>query len=248
MTAREKAEATAVSAEPAREKRGVSWRGIAQLVIGLGALALVVMKSDARGLAEAIRNTRVALLPLAVVASFLVTLLMAYRWGVILKVRGYRFDVRHLFAYYLMGNFFTNFVPGGSLSGDVVRLIFISREARDKAFILSTLVYERLIGMFTLLLVGLIATLASRNYVQTDPALYLTEAILGMAFIAIAMMMSEWVSSRMARLIETLSARFKIERTGRAAARTILAISELRRSKGLLARTVAVSVVVRVVW
>jgi uncharacterized protein (TIRG00374 family) len=249
MTTHGKAKATGGrAAEPAPARRGLSLRGILQLAVGVGALALVILKSDAQGIAEALRNTRAAYLPLAVLASFLVTWLMAYRWSVILAARGFRFRVRRLFAYYLIGSFFTNFVPGGSLSGDLARLIYIDREVRDKAFVLSTLVYERLVGMFTLLLVGLAATLISRRYVQTDPAVYLVEAILALAFIAIAALMSEAVSTRIARLVESVSAKFKVRRIGEAAARTILAISGLRRHKGLLARTVLISALIRVVW
>jgi uncharacterized membrane protein YbhN (UPF0104 family) len=45
-----------------------------------------------------------------------------------------------------------------------------------------------------------------------------------------------------------LSARLKAERVGRAAARTLEAISELRRFRWMLFRTIALSVAIRVVW
>ena len=54
-------------------RRRLNLRGLVQAIIGIGALALVVMRSDAHGLIEALRNTRVVYLPLAVGASFAVT-------------------------------------------------------------------------------------------------------------------------------------------------------------------------------
>ncbi|HTF37632.1 MAG TPA: lysylphosphatidylglycerol synthase transmembrane domain-containing protein [Blastocatellia bacterium] len=233
-------------------RRGLNLRGLAQAVIGIGALALVVMRSDAHGLIEALRNTRVAYLPLAVAASFAVTWLMAYRWGAILNARGLHFKTRRLFVYYLIGIFFTSFVPGGGVSGDVARLIYVDREVRDKALVLSTLVYERLVGVFTLLLIGLAATLMTGAGGQTDPRsndmIYASEAILAFAFIAIATLMSGYVSSRLARLIRATGRRIRIARVAEAAARTLESISELRRDGALLLRTSMLSVLIRIVW
>jgi uncharacterized membrane protein YbhN (UPF0104 family) len=153
-----------------------------------------------------------------------------------------------LFVYYLIGAFFTNFVPGGSASGDVARLVFVDRDIRDKSFVLSTLIYERMVGAFTLLLIGLIATLSSRAFDQYAGTVYFAEAVIGLGLIAAATLMSDYVSSRVAQLIRMAGTRFKVERLGEAAARTLEAISELRSHHGMLARTVAISLAVRIVW
>ena len=229
-------------------RRGVNLRGLAQAIIGIGAIALVVMKSDAHGLIEALRNTRVAYLPIAVAASFVVMWLMAYRWRAILAARGLYFKTRRLFVYYLIGAFFTSFVPGGGVSGDVARLIYVDREAHNKALVLSTLVYERLIGVFTLLLIGLAATLMTRAGGQTDPMIYASEAILTLAFIVTATLMSGYFSSRLARLIRAIGRRIRMVRAAEAAARTLESLSELRRDGALLLRTSIISVLIRIVW
>src|SRR5438128_12307448 len=100
----------------------VNLAGLAQALIGISALALVVIKSDSHGLSEAIKNTRVGYLPLAVAASFAVTWLMAYRWNLILSARDRSFKTRRLFVDYLIGIFFTNYVAGAVVGGDVERL------------------------------------------------------------------------------------------------------------------------------
>jgi glycosyltransferase 2 family protein len=228
-------------------RRGVNLRGLAQLVIGVGALALVIARSDVNSLREVIRSTRVAYLPLAVAASFAVTWLMAWRWQAILAVRGHRFKTYRLFAVYLIGIFFMNFIPGGGVSGDVARLIYVDREVRDKAFVLSTLVYERLVGGFVILLLGLIASVASHSYAQTNRVVA-SEVVLGVAFVAAAMLMSEAVSSRLSRGCRRVGARLKLDRFGQAAARTLEAISELRLHRRMVLRTLCLSVLVRVVW
>jgi len=234
--------------EPARSRRSGNLRGLAQAFIGIAALALVIIKSDAQALLEALRNTRLALLPLAVIASFVVTWLMAYRWRAILSGRGLSIKTQRLFLFYLIGIFFTSFVPGGGVSGDVARLIYVDREVRDKALVLSTLVYERLIGVFTLLLIGLSATLMTRAYGQTDRVIYVSEGILAAAFIIIAALMSSYISSWLAHVIRKIGHRLRMVRVAEAAARTLESISVLRRDSGLLLRTSILSVLIRIVW
>ncbi len=232
----------------ATSHRRLNLRGLLQAFVGIGALALVVMKSDRRGLVEALRNTRVAYLPAAVGASFVVTWLMSYRWRAILAARGAHLKTRRLFVFYLISSFVMSFIPGGGVSGDLARLIYVDREVRDKSLVLSTLVYERLIGVFTLLLIGLGATLMTRAYGQTDQMIYLSEAFLTLAFIAIATLITGYVSTRISRLIRAVGRRLRIIRIAEAAARTLESISELRRDRALLFRTLVISVLIRIVW
>ncbi|HWP43046.1 MAG TPA: lysylphosphatidylglycerol synthase transmembrane domain-containing protein [Blastocatellia bacterium] len=223
-------------------------RPLAQVVIGVGALVLVLYKSDARGLVEAFKTTRLSLMPLALLATVAVQWLMAYRWAVILGVKFPQVRTHRLFVYYLIAAFFSNFVPGGAVTADVTRLVYAGRETGDRPFILSTLVYERVVGMFTLLMFGLGAMLASRTYRPSDGWFYVGEAVLGLGFLASAALMSDYVASRLIRLCRRLGARLGLDRIGEAAARTLEAISWLRRYKLIFVATVALSVLVRLVW
>jgi glycosyltransferase 2 family protein len=230
------------------KSRNLNWRGVIQVLVGVGALALLIIKSDTRGLLEAIKATKISYLPLVVLATACVTYLMAYRWGVILGVRGHKIKTHRLFVYYLIGIFFMNFVPGGGISGDVARLFFADREVRDKPFVLSSLIYERLVGLFTLLLLGLAATVASRGSLPEGRIFYFGEAVLALALLAATALMSEAISSRLGRLAKWFGAKIKMAKFGVAAARTLEAVSELRKHKRMLLATVLLSVLIRVVW
>jgi uncharacterized protein (TIRG00374 family) len=230
------------------KQRGLNWRGIIQVLIGVGALALLIYKSDARALLDAIKTTQIALLPLAVLATICVNYLMAYRWGVILNIRGHKVKTYRLFIYYLIGIFFTNFVPGGGISGDVARMIYADRDVHDKPFVLSTIIYERLVALFMLLLLGFVATVASRGDLPEGRVFYLGEALLAAALLASASLMSEYLSSRLVRLLHWFGARFGLERFSSAAARTLEAVTELRKQKRMLAMTLMLSVLIRVFW
>ena len=229
-------------------KRGIKLRGLLQVCVGIGALALLIYKSDTRNLLEAIKITRIGLLPFAVLATVCVNWLMAYRWGVILHTRKHHIRTARLFRYYLIGIFFMNFVPGGGISGDVARLVYADREVRDKPFVLSSLLYERLVGLFVLLLLGFIATLASRGQLPESRTFYVGEAVLALALLASMALMSEYLSAKLAKLARYCGVKFKLERVGSAIARTLEAVSGLRRHKQMLVYTILLSILIRLVW
>jgi uncharacterized protein (TIRG00374 family) len=248
MSDRDNRASAAAEGRGDKSRRGLNLRALLQVIIGVGALGLVLIKSDARVLVDAFKTTRISLLPLALIAAVAVQWLMAYRWAVILRVRFPQIRTCRLFVYYLIATFFSNFVPGGAVTADVTRLVYAGREIGDRPFILSTLVYERLVGMFTLLMFGLGAALASRTYRPSEGWFYLGEAVLGLGFVASATLMSETISSRLSRLCRWAGEKLKLARLGEAAALTLEAISGLRQHKTMFFATVFLSVLMRVVW
>jgi glycosyltransferase 2 family protein len=223
-------------------------RAFAQVGIGVGALALVIAKSDAHALVAALKGTRISFLPLAVLATVATIWLMAYRWGLILESRGHRIRTGRLFGYYLVSNFFSNFVPGGAVTADVTRLICAARDVGDRPVVVSTLVYERLIGMFTLLMLGLGATLVGRVFRLDGTVLYIGEAFLAVAFAGSAMLMSRRISGRLGRLSRWLGNKLKLKNLGDAGARTLEAIADMRWHKRVALSTLVISVLMRIVW
>src|SRR5215470_9904088 len=128
--------------------RSRSLRAVLQIILGAGALVWLIARSDRHALLEAAGSARIGYLPLAILTTLVVYWLMAYRWRLMLAVRGHRMNVSSLFAYFLISIFFNNFIPGGNVSGDVVRFIYVDRVIHDKPFVLSTLVYEKFTGLF----------------------------------------------------------------------------------------------------
>jgi uncharacterized protein (TIRG00374 family) len=226
-----------------------SWlKGAAQAAIGAAALAYIISKSDSHELVEALKTTRLAYIPLAVATTAVVYWLMAYRWKVILAARGYRPATSRLFIYYLIGSFFSNFVPGGSVSTDVVRLLYVNRDVRDRAYVVTTLLYDRFIGMFVLLLVGMVAAIASRGYLPAGVLLYMIEAVFVVAVLISLFLMSEYLAGRLSALALYAGRLVGLEKLGEGAARVLDAMAEVRGRTDIIVRTLAVSLLMRVAW
>jgi uncharacterized protein (TIRG00374 family) len=233
---------------PSGSKLGAALKGAAQAVIGAAALIYIVSKSDSHHLWEALRTARLWYMPLGIGTTLIVYWLMAYRWRLILAARGYRPAIRSLFVYYLIGSFFSNFVPGGSVSTDVVRMLYVNREVRDRAYVVTTLLYDRFLGMFVLLLVGMIAAIASRSYLPAGMLRYCMEAVFIVAVLILLFLMSEYLAGRLSAFALYIGRLIGLEGLARGAARVLDAMSEVRGRTDIILQTLGVSLLTRIAW
>ncbi|MHB1319438.1 MAG: lysylphosphatidylglycerol synthase transmembrane domain-containing protein, partial [Anaerolineae bacterium] len=77
------------------------------------------------------------------------------RWRALLHGLGLRPPFLLLLKLYLVGGFFNSFLPSG-FGGDVVRVLELGRDAEDRAAALGTVVVDRLTGILSLLVLGLV--------------------------------------------------------------------------------------------
>lgn len=129
---------------------------IARLGIGLALLAYLV-ESGAIGFRPLARL--VTAWPFAVAAGvlFLCDLtVMALRLSLLFRPHALRLSPGSAFRLTLVGQFFTAFLPGGA-GGDVVKLYYATRENRGRRTeIVTILLFDRAVGMFSLLLLSLL--------------------------------------------------------------------------------------------
>jgi len=226
-----------------------SWlKGAAQIVLGAAALVYIVLRSDSHELVRALRATRLWYMPLAVATTLVVYWLMAYRWKVILAARQYRPRTSSLLVYYLIGSFFGNFVPGGSVSTDVVRLLYVDREVRDRAYVVTTLLYDRFLGMFVLLLVGLVAAIASRAYLPAGVLVYCIEGVFIVAVLISFFLMSEYLAGRLSALTLYVGKAVRLPGLARGVARVLDGMSEVRGRTDIILKTLGLSLLMRIAW
>src|SRR5262249_19623503 len=223
-------------------------KGAAQVVIGAAALVYILSKSGSHELLGALKTTRLWYMPLAIGTTLIVYWLMAYRWRLILAARGYRPALWSLFIYYLIGSFFSNFVPGGSVSTDVVRMLYVSREVRDRAYVVTTLLYDRFLGMFLLLLVGIVVAFARRPYLAVGLLLYCIEAVFIAAVLISLFLMSEYLAGRLSALALYVGRLVRLEGVAQGAARVLDGMSEVRGRTDIILRTLGVSLLMRIAW
>ena len=76
--------------------------------------------------------------------------LRTYRWQILLKIKGIKASNIYLYKSYLVGIFFSNFLPS-IVGGDAVRIYDIWRLEPNKSISVSTVVVDRILGFIVLI-------------------------------------------------------------------------------------------------
>ncbi len=93
------------------------------------------------------------LLLAALAALMLAIFIQSARWGGLLAVQGICIKLFDLFRMTMIGSFFTLVVPGG-VGGDAVKAYYVARGREKKAAAATTVLLDRLVGIWTLFLVA----------------------------------------------------------------------------------------------
>jgi uncharacterized protein (TIRG00374 family) len=134
--------------------------------IGFGLLAIYLLIRTG-ALEPELLGRAIARHPLLYVASFalyvsLLQFMACGRWYWLLRSAGVPIRLRTTVRLHMMGLFFSGFLPGGT-GGDLVKGYYLmkGRTKAEGAAALGTLVVDRIVGLFGLIGVAAIATLAS---------------------------------------------------------------------------------------
>ena len=82
------------------------------------------------------------------------TVVSIFRWHLLMRAQGIDLPVRRTYQFGFIGNFFNIALPG-AVSGDVVKAIYVGREVAGKrARALSSILFDRVAGVSSLMLVS----------------------------------------------------------------------------------------------
>ncbi len=151
------------------------WRrillGIARLGIGLGLLAYLI---ESRVINLHALGRLFTAWPFAVAAGILLLCdlgLMALRLSVLFRPHNLKLSPGSAFRLTLVGQFFSAFLPGGA-GGDVVKLYYATRENRGRRTeIVAIVLFDRAIGMFSLLILSLLIAPFFLSLIRSSPIL-----------------------------------------------------------------------------
>jgi uncharacterized protein (TIRG00374 family) len=151
-------ESDATSAPPrAKTARPVLWL-VVRLGVGIGLIAYLVWARviDLRALSKLITAWPISVAALALM--FLDIALMAARLSMLFRPQGLRLSFRNSLELTLVGSFFATFLPGAA-GGDVAKLFYAAKENKGRrAEIVTVVIFDRAIGLFSLLLLPLLLT------------------------------------------------------------------------------------------
>ena len=136
---------------PARRRKPAAVLIKASVSVAL--LAVLLSRVDLARLWHAARTASPLWLATALALYLLMVLASAWRWGVLLEAQGVRMRFRALTSSFLVGTFFSNFLPS-NIGGDVVRIADTAPAAGSKTLATTVVLIDRGIGLVGLMLVA----------------------------------------------------------------------------------------------
>lgn len=182
--------------------------------------------------------------PLALAAGFLIfalsVVLGAWQWGRFLAALGIRLGPRELTELYWVGLFFNNFMPG-SVGGDFVKVLDLSRRARDPVAVTAATLADRLTGLAALAALAIAAALG----LWPEPSLRLLARGILVGSALFLLLAGLFFVDPLLRRLHRLGERSGLWPAGGLRARAIEQLRMLRRQRGLLLRLFALSLVIQ---
>lgn len=135
---------------PKRFTYGRLWNWF-RLLIGIAGMGLVIYSV---ALEEALLETFLSVdlwyIFIAFALTIFATLIKTWRWSLVLTHSQVHFAFQRLFGTYLVGTFFSQFMPGSSMGGDAMRMVEMSADSGRTLTSVSSVLVERVIGLLTI--------------------------------------------------------------------------------------------------
>ncbi len=127
-------------------------KAVLQYAVAVALLAFVLAMNWTRLTALFSRAPDFGILAACAAVSVVIYALQYVRWYLLVRALDLPFTLRNAFRLGAVGTFYNTFLPG-AIGGDIVKAVFIARgQPNRKAAAVATVVADRLIGLFGLLL------------------------------------------------------------------------------------------------
>ena len=136
-----------------------TWRWLRPL-FGLGLLVFLLWRVDWQELTHIASQASMGYVGVALLIELLNVTPRVLRWRALLFTQGTREPFLRLLSIYLVGSFFNNFLPS-NVGGDSVRMLRVVQLTGRGADAASSVLVERLCGLFAVLLMGVVAVLSN---------------------------------------------------------------------------------------
>ncbi|MEW6737110.1 MAG: lysylphosphatidylglycerol synthase transmembrane domain-containing protein, partial [Acidobacteriota bacterium] len=222
-------------------------RGLIQTMIGLGALTLLLIRADFNEITRIMTRVDPLMLLLAMLLNLVMVYLMALRWRQLIYVKYPQVDSLMLFRQYLIGLFFNLFTPG-AVGGDFARLLGVGKAVGDRSFIFATLVLERLVGLYGLVLAGIGGIYIGRAYLANPHSYYTIAAVMLIGLLFASTVLSKRMLGLGVNVAVALEARIGRKLISDALSRITIQLGIFPQRYDVIAAGVIYTLLIRLVW
>jgi uncharacterized protein (TIRG00374 family) len=129
-----------------------------KIIISTALMVFLLNKISLSELAHLVAGIDLRIFGAAIGCYFLSNLMGSYQWHQLLGASGVSLSFGQAFRYYFVGLFFNNFLPA-NIGGDAVKVYDVTRAGSSVYQVIAVTLLDRILGVFSLCLLAVIATL-----------------------------------------------------------------------------------------
>jgi hypothetical protein len=183
-------------------KRLWNWARLLIGILGLGAVVYAVADSDA--LIKTLLDIDLAPVLLAFLLIMVSTMIKTWRWRLLLKLSHVEIRFRRLFGTYLVGTFYSQFMPGSAMGGDAMRMVEMSADSGQAASSVSSVLVERAIGLLTIMTTASLILVFSPHDNIPNTIIYIIYALTIVMLTGLAVLRLGWFVKPAVRLLDRI--------------------------------------------
>src|SRR3989338_1632490 len=153
-----------------------------KVIVSMGLVLWLIERVDWAVVGARLYDVSIPLLSLYVFFQLSGNLISSRKWQIIAGFKELHFTVKDGFFTYLTGAFINNFLPS-TLGGDAYRSLWLAKRSRARAAALSTVIFDRFIGLCTMALLALALSPLLFPFIRESIPLALILAALAIFFI-----------------------------------------------------------------
>jgi len=132
---------------------------IARLLVATALIVWVLRKANLRSVLETLASAHLWAIVVSIILMFLSVVVRAWKWQIFLRADGIEFPLSKLNMLYMVGTFFSTFLPTG-VGGDIKRVYDLATLTSRRAAALASVLMDRGTAMYTMLVYATIVILA----------------------------------------------------------------------------------------
>jgi len=140
------------------ERTGAVVRWTVKIVVSASLMAFLFHKIPNHEIVSLARRADRGLLLAATLVFFLSNVAGWFQWHTLLRASGVGLERGRTFRFYNVGLFFNNFLPA-NIGGDAVKVYDLAREGESPYRIIAVTLLDRLLGVFSLCVLAVVADL-----------------------------------------------------------------------------------------
>ena len=127
-----------------------------RIAVSIGLIGYMLTRLDLENMARFLRRADVGLVLLTLVTVFMDRALMVARWMKLIDALDIRVPAMRVVKIFFLSTFFGSFLPSG-VGGEAVRAVSFSRLTERGVESIASVVMDRLLGLLSMLLMGLLS-------------------------------------------------------------------------------------------